>query len=162
MLSASQRLAAEERKERKRVQNRLNQRARRQRAKDKEGNSAKPFRVDRWRLGEDSGPSTQTSPHDVHGSEHVANDGQALRHAKCPTLQSLTQVSGTTSRVLPALQPASTRHTELPLPTDHALIHLINQNVCRGFMENKTILKLRANFINAVQNPPLPSDIAAA
>lgn len=29
-------------------------------------------------------------------------------------------------------------------------------------MENKTILKLRANFINAVQNPPLPSDIAAA
>ncbi|KAH7116450.1 hypothetical protein EDB81DRAFT_848417 [Dactylonectria macrodidyma] len=164
MLSPSQQLAAEERKERKRLQNRLNQRARRQRVnKDKENGSTKPFRVERWRLGEDVGPwiQAQTSAHIVHGSEHAASDGQALRHAEHPTLQSLTKVSGITCTALPALQPGSTHAAELLLPIDHNLIHLINYNVCRGFIENKTILRLMASFINAIQTPPLPPDIAA-
>ncbi|KAH7146772.1 hypothetical protein B0J13DRAFT_664375 [Dactylonectria estremocensis] len=141
MLSASQRFAAEERKERKSVQNRLNQRARRQRIRDKEDNGAKPFRVGRWRLGEDTGPSIKTSPQGVYGLEYV---------------------SGATSSALPALQPRSTHDTELVLSVDHALIHLINENVCRGFKENKAMLKVLANFIDAIQNPPLPPDITAS
>ncbi|EWZ43383.1 uncharacterized protein FOBCDRAFT_316413 [Fusarium oxysporum Fo47] len=163
MLSASQKLTAEERKERKRVQNRLNQRARRQRVKDEEDNSAKPFRVGRWRLDGDAGPSTRTrtSPHVVRSSKHVVNEGQALLPAERSALQSLTKVSDTTSRAPPALQPGSTHVAKLHLPADDALVHLIVHNVCRGFMENKAILKLVARFIDAAYDPPLPPDLAA-
>ncbi|KAH7140236.1 hypothetical protein B0J13DRAFT_596540 [Dactylonectria estremocensis] len=161
MLSATQILTAEDRKDRKRLQNRLNQRARRQRVnKDKDNSSAKPFRVDRWRLGEEAGPWIQTSPRFIDSSEHVADDREALRHADRPTLQSPTQVSVTPSRAPPVLQPESTRNVEPPLPADHALIHLITHNVCRGFMENKTILRLMASFIMAIHDPPLPPDLA--
>ncbi|RSM08923.1 hypothetical protein CEP52_004372 [Fusarium oligoseptatum] len=45
---------AEERKERKRLQNRINQRARRQRLRDQNGTHGQrgPYQVDRWRLDE--------------------------------------------------------------------------------------------------------------
>ncbi|KAH7166460.1 hypothetical protein EDB81DRAFT_713027 [Dactylonectria macrodidyma] len=161
MLSTSQRLTAEERKERKRFQNRLNQRARRQRVKDREADTTKLFWVERWRLGEDSSPSTQKPPHVVNSSEDIANDGQALRLAERPPSQHPTKISGTPNRAPPPLQPASTHGADLSLPADHALIRLITHNVCRGLVENKSILRLMASFINAVHNPPLPPDVAA-
>ncbi|KAH7024219.1 hypothetical protein EDB80DRAFT_699321 [Ilyonectria destructans] len=160
MLSTNRQLTAEERKERKRVQNRLNQRARRQRVRDEETDTTKPFRVQRWRLGGDSSPLTRSEPHATHSSEHTANDGQAL-HVVCPALQSPPKGPITPSRP-PTLQQGSTHCVELVLPADDSLIHLIAHNVCRGFMDNKTILRLVATFIDAFHNPPLPPHLAIA
>lgn len=46
-----------------------------------------------------------------------------------------------------------------PLPTDHLLLHLISQDVCRGLAINKSLLRLDGRFINALSVLPLRHDI---
>ncbi|RSL87977.1 hypothetical protein CDV31_016165 [Fusarium ambrosium] len=57
MMGTTSKPTAEERKERKRLQNRINQRARRQRLRDQSGTHSQrgPYQVNRWRL--DEGPA---------------------------------------------------------------------------------------------------------
>lgn len=42
-----------------------------------------------------------------------------------------------------------------PLPVDHALLHLIAYNVCRGFAANKRMLRTFAKFVEAFDFPIL-------
>lgn len=51
-----------------------------------------------------------------------------------------------------AQKSGSSHDFELPLSADHLLLHLISQNVCRGFMSNKSLLRLAAKFINVDHN----------
>ncbi|KAK2684537.1 hypothetical protein QWA68_016811 [Fusarium oxysporum] len=84
MVPTGQKPTLEERRERKKLQNRLNQRARRQRIKDQEDTDTKTqkkhFRIQRWRLDDGLGFSLQTSRPVVLTSETAANDRQVLNH----------------------------------------------------------------------------------
>ncbi|EXK76470.1 hypothetical protein FOQG_18786 [Fusarium oxysporum f. sp. raphani 54005] len=91
MVPTGQEPTLEERRERKKSQNRLNQRARRQRIKDQEDTDTKtqkkPFRIERWRLDDGPGSSLQTSRPVVLTSETAANDRHVLDHGTTQLLQ---------------------------------------------------------------------------
>ncbi|WYZ36163.1 hypothetical protein EsH8_XI_000046 [Colletotrichum jinshuiense] len=158
--------AAEERKERKRLQNRLNQRAHRQRIKDEADANPKtqktPYRIERWRLVHRPHLSTQTSWSAVPNSGHAADDQHVLEHGHSQPLQShAANIRMIPGGVLPGLELDSTHDSNPSLPADHALIHLIIHNVTRGFMHNKNLLRLMAGFIAVAHDPPLHPDLAA-
>uniref|UniRef100_A0A0B7KSD8 BZIP domain-containing protein n=1 Tax=Bionectria ochroleuca TaxID=29856 RepID=A0A0B7KSD8_BIOOC len=165
MVPTNQKPTVEERRERKKLQNRLNQRARRQRIKDQEDTDTKtqknPFRIERWRLDSGLGLSMQTSRPLVLTSDTAANDRQALDHGTTQPLQpQTTRVRRIPSRALLSLEPEVVHDPGPSLPADHTLIHLITHNACRGLMHNRSVLRAMASYISAVQDPPLLPDFA--
>ncbi|KAH8742252.1 hypothetical protein F5883DRAFT_597340 [Diaporthe sp. PMI_573] len=160
-----QKSIVEERKDRKKLQNRLNQRARRQRIKDQENAGTKsqrgPFRIERWRLDDGLSLSTQTSQPIVLASETAANDGQALDHGSNQPLKPQTiQLRRTPSEALLSLEPEVVHDPGPSLPAAHPLVDLITHNVCRGLMYNKSVLGVVTNYISALHDPPIPPDSA--
>ncbi len=181
MVAANPNLTVEERRERKRLQNRLNQRARSkiarspqavfptqrnagQRNKHEESINTKPrqhpYRVHRWRVIEDASLSDHSPIPIAPGPAYHTNNGcppddgigqsrppQPMRTHQIPKQASVSVSSRPTCGI------------KFPLPTDHVLIHLITQNVSRGLMSNKSILRLSASFIHPVNNLLLPPDI---
>ncbi|KAH6983783.1 hypothetical protein EDB80DRAFT_735383 [Ilyonectria destructans] len=146
MVPTSQKPTVEEQRERKKLQNRLNQRARRQRIRDQEDTDTKtqknPFRIERWRLDNGLGLSMQTSRPLVLTSDTAANDRQALNHGTTQPLQpQKAKVSRIPSRALISLEPEVVHDPGPSLPADHILIHLITHNACRGFMHNRSVVK---------------------
>ncbi|KAK7420806.1 hypothetical protein QQX98_002610 [Neonectria punicea] len=148
MQSASQNLTAEERKERKRIQNRLNQRARRQRLKAEEDatpkNQKHPYRVDRWRLPDPS-VSTDTSK--------STTDTPGIS-----TVPKASRINASPNKGFAATRSGPSDDIELPLSADHLLLHLIAHNVCRGLLSNKSLLRLLATFINVDIHMPVSKD----
>ncbi|KAL3467168.1 hypothetical protein BJX64DRAFT_274171 [Aspergillus heterothallicus] len=142
-----------ERKERKRVQNRLNQRARRLRLQqsksEKDRCNGRPYRVDRWRL-EDLGPVDEIQLLDqdkgldeVSVAVVVAGSTQYYvpDQDSDPDLNLLPYIPTSTCASASAL--THPQHTEEyptpPLPADH-LLTLIHLNAWRGLRQNKEIL----------------------
>ncbi|KAM6511393.1 Hypothetical protein NCS54_01402100 [Fusarium falciforme] len=150
---------ADERKERKRLQNRINQRARRQRLRDQNGthNQRGPYQVNRWRLDESpalpeptpKAPDTSSRDHATKSiSDHA--DGQTLLSQAPNIHQAPNQVSLTSSKCCPRIS----------MPIDHVLLPLIGYNVCRGILSNKDLLKLLGSFISPMAET-LPRQITS-
>ncbi|KAJ3545399.1 hypothetical protein NM208_g2529 [Fusarium decemcellulare] len=158
MGTASLNLTAEERKERKKLQNRANQRARRQRLRDEEDPDPKarhPYRVSRWRLNDDPSPSTRNPQ---------TGSGACTSMSRQPTFHDHTDqepqsrdASARSEEPL-ALEVTHVNDARVPLPVDHLLIHLITDNVCRGLLANKSTLRDMASFISGITDPPLPAE----
>ncbi|SPJ88962.1 uncharacterized protein FTOL_12857 [Fusarium torulosum] len=165
MVHTGQKPTLEERRERKKLQNRLNQRAHRQRIRDQEDTDTKtqkkPFRIERWRLDDGLGFSLQTSRPVVLTSETTANGRQALEYGTTQLIQpQVTKVRRIPSRALVSLEPEEVHDTGPSLPTDHILIRLIAHNACRGLMHNTSLVRVGASYVSAVQDPPLFPDFA--
>ncbi|KAF5668651.1 hypothetical protein FHETE_5202 [Fusarium heterosporum] len=119
-------------KQRRRLQNRKNQRARRQRIKGKDTETYRelpPFEIKRWRIDETDSISCQ--------------DADTNLTTLAPTLPSNTRYDAFTQPPSPGKHTQVTMSQTLalsfPLSSDH-LIHLIHQNVFRGFITIKRIL----------------------
>ncbi|KAL4958562.1 hypothetical protein BDW69DRAFT_153854 [Aspergillus filifer] len=139
----------EEKRQRRRVQNRINQRARRQRlqesAPDSQTKSRRPYRVDRWRLNpEEDEPSPQST-----GAPDTVARTQGEDGPEIDTAVEETPVPSTTTRdpwdFLTRVNDvdsfrASESSRGAPLSADHELLHLIHLNVSRGLRHNKEFL----------------------
>ncbi|KAH7230212.1 uncharacterized protein BKA55DRAFT_583607 [Fusarium redolens] len=155
----------EERRERKRLQNRLNQRAHRQRIKDEADAHPKshkpdktPYHIDCWRLVQHPRLSAQASRPAVLSSGQAINYQQIPKHGDSQTHE---LQAAETRWTLPGLEPNPPQNSDHSLPADHVLIHLIIHNVTRGFMYNKNVLRLMANFVTVSQYLPLHPELAA-
>ncbi|KAE8137722.1 hypothetical protein BDV38DRAFT_282657 [Aspergillus pseudotamarii] len=125
-------VAADEKRQRKKIQNRLNQRARRLRLRETVQadvtNNLRPFRVHRWRL--EDGSHTTSDKHLNRGP--VQNP-----HPFAEPISSSNQVQTVSARL---------SKSGLSLPADH-LLHLIQYNVLRGVHHAKYILAGSSAFI---------------
>ncbi|PVH72918.1 hypothetical protein DL98DRAFT_538810 [Cadophora sp. DSE1049] len=122
-------LVTEDRKQRKKVQNRINQRAyrRRKAAEESQNPRSKPFRVVRFRLENISlEPEAGNSPSSGKSPPHPHPPGDDVVDPSCLT----------TGRI------------EFPLSSDH-LLHLIQHTVLRALFTNKDLLRVTATFIRA-------------
>ncbi|KAK9242191.1 hypothetical protein V1506DRAFT_548333 [Lipomyces tetrasporus] len=157
-------LIAEQRKERKQAQNRLNQRNHRARVREQQeanGEIRHCLRVTRWRLGQvssttgpSSGPTTSGSKKNSDQQVDRPDGGKILElSANNDSVRRGPLSSGSSSW-------GFDYKLQLSLSADHLLLHLISQNVCQGFMNNKTLLGITAVFFNA-QNSPIHSVIMA-
>ncbi|KAM4060926.1 PIF1-like helicase [Hirsutella rhossiliensis] len=108
---------AEERKQRKKLQNRLNQRARRSRIREQETQAKtddpRPYQVDRWRY-------TYQHAADTDGEPVPTKAGERDNKAWLDILVAACQFK--------------------PSPTQDHLLHLIHVNVLRGLFDNKVVL----------------------
>ncbi|KAH7236544.1 hypothetical protein BKA59DRAFT_446139 [Fusarium tricinctum] len=129
-------------KQHRKLQNRRNQRARRQRLKGKDAEAAQdtfPFEVRRWRVDEVDSSSQDTNTDIMTMSiSHPpcftvpATAEQATGFPKPQNTAHLGQVVATGSTAQPF-------DFAFPLPSDH-LLHLIQYNVFRAFISIKRIL----------------------
>ncbi|KAF7131080.1 hypothetical protein CNMCM5793_004067 [Aspergillus hiratsukae] len=128
----------EDSKQRKKVQNRLNQRAHRRRISEKKAQDPtarrRPYRVDRWRITNDrlSQPSN---------TERTSTDELANRTSS-HQMSELAAVSA---------EPDSPPNVQFPLPADH-LLHLIHYNVFRALVSNKDVLRHFTRIIAPTDN----------
>ncbi|KAL4933737.1 bZIP transcription factor [Aspergillus undulatus] len=133
---------ARDRKERKKLQNRLNQRAYRLRNQEKEGIGVKRPRRSRqyqvvcWRLDEERAALSAHDLSDFGGGEPREN-----------------------ARSTSPDEPSET--TWFPLPLDQQLLHLIQYNVFRGLFKNKTVvqrLTMQYRINSGNQTEPFPDN----
>ncbi|KAL4955734.1 hypothetical protein BDW69DRAFT_204227 [Aspergillus filifer] len=121
-LNGPRSIAAADIKRRKRVQNRLHQRAFRIRQREKEGlvpkrpRKSQSYQIGRWRLDEEQASS---SVHDL------------------TRLGDFASINSAWSR----LPDQCSEATWFPLPLDQELLHLIQYNVCRGLYKNKEVVQ---------------------
>ncbi|PTB66528.1 hypothetical protein BBK36DRAFT_1119606 [Trichoderma citrinoviride] len=128
--------ASEIRHARRRIQNRLNQRAHRSRARDRKvGSTAQPYHVHRWRIddGRDDMPRI-IRPARKNNSDRGSGSGVPVNKTK-PAPSSDPALSG-----LPGQHQESDPHCTYCLLSDH-LLHLIHFNVLRGLSYNKRVIK---------------------
>ncbi|PYH35233.1 uncharacterized protein BO87DRAFT_415426 [Aspergillus neoniger CBS 115656] len=125
---------ADEKRQRKKLQNRVNQRARRLRLKSNhqqhKDQPTRPYSVHRWRVSEHEASSPSTSLTEYHS--HTLPQTQS----QTPIEPSIPTSSFTTS-----------------IPPDH-LLHLITHNVFRALYTNKTLLY---NHSTALLPGPTPN-----
>ncbi|RAK87614.1 hypothetical protein BO79DRAFT_218821 [Aspergillus costaricaensis CBS 115574] len=127
---------ADEKRQRKKLQNRVNQRARRLRLKNNhqqhKDQPTRPYSVHRWRVSEHetspSSPSTSLTKH--HSSPLSQTHSQTTTEPSIPTSPSTPSI-----------------------PPDH-LLHLITHNVFRALYTNKTLLY---NHSTALLPGPTPN-----
>ncbi|OJJ73453.1 hypothetical protein ASPBRDRAFT_205697 [Aspergillus brasiliensis CBS 101740] len=115
--------SADEKRQRKKLQNRINQRARRLRLKagQHKEQTARPYSVHRWRVSEyETSPSSSSST-----SSLTKHNSQTL--------------SQTQTKHSPSLTPP-TSSISINISPDHHLLHLITHNVFRALYSNKTLL----------------------
>ncbi|KAF4961510.1 hypothetical protein FGADI_134 [Fusarium gaditjirri] len=128
------------RKARKRAQNRLNQRARRERLRreneDSNRTGKRPYRVDRWRIGTDA--KTEEEPKTAS-----AQDIALSREEQDSPYQQLIIAN------------QSRYNSGVVISVDHRLLHLISYNVCRGMITNNKIMRLFAEFMMEFDFPTL-------
>ncbi|GAQ04973.1 hypothetical protein ALT_2294 [Aspergillus lentulus] len=122
----------EDRKQRKKVQNRVNQRAHRRRVSEKKAQNPRsgrrPYRVDRWRIANDK-------PSQPRKTESISTNALAIR----------TSSLQTPGLAIPAVSDRSA-NIHFPLSADH-LLHLIHYNVYRALACNKDVLRQFARII---------------
>ncbi|KAL0930049.1 uncharacterized protein CTRU02_214869 [Colletotrichum truncatum] len=143
-------------KHRRKIQNRKNQRAHRQRVKEQEQTSAQapsPFQVRRWRLDELDDCPSQDAPSESKNATDMYNVRQSTHN----TSRRISvrprifhgRISTTPVHEVASINPAS---FIFPLSTDH-LLHLVQYNVFRAFISNKSTL----NFLLKGWTNKLPS-----
>ncbi|KAF7591666.1 hypothetical protein BBP40_001243 [Aspergillus hancockii] len=146
---------AEEKRQRKRIQNRLNQRAHRFRVREEEApdstSKRHPFQVHRWRL-EHKAPATAhvtSASGSGRHQTHVGNDLNSKKRHYKP--ESLTHPAADINDT--DVTPLDTR---LSLPADH-LLHLIHYNVFGGIHITKEILEpLTVSVIPGAEHEVVP------
>ncbi|POS77174.1 hypothetical protein DHEL01_v204440 [Diaporthe helianthi] len=150
----------EEKKKHRRLQNKTNQRARRQRLKEQraadetegQGPHRRQFRVMRWRLGAKPHP-VQSEAAQVSTTSSVANIYTFPRSE--PAVARMRPISPRDqhlARRLNHLRPAdSPQDVVFPLPAD-SLLHLIQFNVARALTINKNVVQSLSMYA-ALQNP---------
>ncbi|KAF4448351.1 hypothetical protein F53441_8226 [Fusarium austroafricanum] len=149
---------AQERKDRKRTQNRLNQRARRERMRIEAEKSIqpgkRPYRVDRWRLG------TADTANAAQEPAKLSTDTCTSEECSIISNEDGKSSSSEVEEVEAVFPQALTRTRKLgcSISPDHSLIHLICHNVCRGFMANKHMMYLMESFVTTSSFPTLCSD----
>ncbi|KAH8658989.1 hypothetical protein BGZ61DRAFT_465568 [Ilyonectria robusta] len=151
---------AEARKQQKRAQNRVNQRAHRMRLRAKEAEAPpgpRPYRIYRWRwqFPEQNVPETGYAPTEVANAAVVPS---SLRPSPAGELQSMPLVGvvyqGWDNTAISA-ESDSSHHVEFPLSADHFL-HLIRYNVFRGLISIKTMLNLLTIKVDGPFEMPAP------
>ncbi|OAA81553.1 hypothetical protein LEL_01098 [Akanthomyces lecanii RCEF 1005] len=132
---------AQERKLRKRLQNRINQRQRRTRKREEaqlNGHNQRPYQVDKWRYAYQH-DANECNLHDDAPSKPVSNQQDAA-----PTFTlSYRGPESTASQRVAARQ---LRHFE-PCPTQDHLLHLIQVNLLRGLFDNKLTIMACAHYL---------------
>ncbi|RAK97528.1 uncharacterized protein BO80DRAFT_467760 [Aspergillus ibericus CBS 121593] len=120
----------DEKRQRKKLQNRINQRARRLRLKKEqhEEPDRRPFSVHRWRLEEYEAP--RSTSWKLYSSLHTP--GNTHKDETPEEHQISTAISAT-------ITPSKLTQWQTPLPADN-LLHLIYYNVFWGFFQNKVLL----------------------
>jgi hypothetical protein len=104
---------------------------------EKNGPGKRPYRVDRWRIG--------TSANNDEELNTASNKDMTLSREEHERFQS--------QRLVTTNEFGS--NTNVVISNDHRLLHLIGYNVCRGFITNKRMMKLLAQFIVAFDFPTL-------
>lgn len=160
------------RDERKKIQNRINQRAARLRKKEKDLSAGalkcRPYHVDRWRIERSTRdhklrPSISTpcfqasSPDDLDSRAVTASTPQHSKRKK-PKILSIPEsnidphlISNKGSTASPTSQAL-----QFPLSSDH-LLHLIHHNVYRALLTNKALLEKAASLIRPSICAPAPT-----
>ncbi|KPM45241.1 hypothetical protein AK830_g1287 [Neonectria ditissima] len=144
------------RKQRKRLQNRLNQRAHRDRTRDLHATGSRrqsrPFQTDRWRLDEiDSRPSNALTPGQrlERAYDGQANDLSGVNRSGSGFLIPLSdrilstatvELYGQKLWVVSSPVGASSSPTSALSPNADHLLRLLNYNAFRGFFYNKSLL----------------------
>ncbi|KAH8688947.1 hypothetical protein BGW36DRAFT_365484 [Talaromyces proteolyticus] len=149
----------EARKERKKVQNRLNQRAHRRRISEKTTQNSTigrhPYRVDRWRIRDFNVSQLEdTAWNSTNELDTRTSSYSNLRSAIQPSPGSGNSHQRS-DLVATSVKSDGSHRTQFPLPSDH-LLHLIHYNVFRALVSNKKVLKLFAKTIaqsNDIDNP---------
>ncbi|KAI9930421.1 hypothetical protein ASPWEDRAFT_26949 [Aspergillus wentii DTO 134E9] len=121
-----------ERKERKRIQNRLNQRARRFRNREENApvnSKARLYQVHRWRVEDGASHSHATQGWSSKPRSELRRNSE----------QSISEPAGPPALCISVLFSDQSLETRFPLPADQ-LLHLINYNVFRALYMNKAIL----------------------
>ncbi|KAL4867401.1 hypothetical protein BDV12DRAFT_171364, partial [Aspergillus spectabilis] len=161
---------AEEKKLRKRVQNRINQRARRERLQKTHPETAgenqtrakrRPYRVERWRVEELEFMSTSTSGSGSGSESQSGSTVDALTQVTVdiegclclpeipvPDLTSITDIAHSTP------SPTGSSSTP-PLAPDHILLNLVHYNVSRGLRRNKEALwRFTSHYVLGYNSAP--------
>ncbi|KAH8900960.1 hypothetical protein GQ53DRAFT_675800 [Thozetella sp. PMI_491] len=149
----------EAKKAKKRVQNRIYQRAHRLRKQIKSSQRPKSdgrlFQVDRWRLDEldasqsgDVASIPASGPLEAHSPRQGRNVLRQLLPSTCTAGQDLD------SSVIP-MESGQSRFVDFPLSTDH-LLHLVHYNVLRGLFSNKSLLRVLAIYRKLPFEMPKP------
>ncbi|OAQ98594.1 hypothetical protein LLEC1_03106 [Akanthomyces lecanii] len=132
---------AEERKLRKRLQNRINQRRRRTRKREEaqtSGRSQRPYQVDRWRFTYQH-DANEYKPHDNAASKPVSSQRDAA-----PTFT--LSYRGPESAASQPVAPRQLRYFE-PCPTQDHLLHLTQVNLLRGLFDNRLTIVACAHYL---------------
>ncbi|KAJ5665802.1 uncharacterized protein N7477_008250 [Penicillium maclennaniae] len=127
----------DDKKRRKTIQNRLNQRARRLRLRAKcQLQDSHPYRVHRWRLSNELEP-TNTNLNALHIVRHSTKASEA---SSLSSFLPDSEVDPPSAAALLVLPTAPGQHSpSSPLSADY-LLHLIQYNVFRGLYSNKLTL----------------------
>ncbi|KAH8659940.1 hypothetical protein BX600DRAFT_52396 [Xylariales sp. PMI_506] len=147
---------SEERRQRKKLQNRLNQRARRLRMKEiaggalETGNRQRPYRVERWRIDRQDNESrigifpstgaagTHEARRNLTRNDTVANQFAALVHGHDPMVN-YDYILDKVNRLI---------NSRLLLSQEH-LLNIIHFNVVRGLFSNKfAIMRLVTHLVH--------------
>ncbi|KAJ6010033.1 hypothetical protein N7522_005049, partial [Penicillium canescens] len=151
--------STEDRKQRKKIQNRINQRAHRKRISEIKAQNPKsgqrPYRVDRWRVANNKvsqpNDNISTSMNELaNQTPFRQNIGSVIEFA--PVSGHSHQRSGVAAI---SAQSDKSPQIQFPLPSDH-LLHLIHYNVFRALVSNKDVLRNFATIITSnddVDNP---------
>jgi len=153
-----------ERKERKKIQNCLNQRSRRQRSA-LEKPSKQSFRIVRWRATDDvlPAPSLEKAKRSSTPAEPNKNIPGLLQRPHAETLSSYLNSDALVpfNQPLQHLNPGTIvllNHghsrfknppSTFPLSSDH-LLHLIHYNVFRGLIANKSVLRSTTTLLSPI------------
>ncbi|KAL7932131.1 hypothetical protein V8C35DRAFT_308563 [Trichoderma chlorosporum] len=145
--------ANETRLARRKIQNRLNQRAHRSRARDRRiGGSGQPYRVHRWRIddGSDDLPHVEARKIPSESSSVPLTEKSAPLNQLAVSKKSQPSRESNPHRALVSLSATIPGRGSAPwlsfsycLLSDH-LLHLIHFNVLRGLSYNKKVIKPNA------------------
>ncbi|KAG0651755.1 hypothetical protein D0Z07_1900 [Hyphodiscus hymeniophilus] len=161
-------IVIDERQERKKRQNRLNQRALRERKRKDEVRvvtGKRPYRVSRWRIGfgGESQEQHRVNPSCLTVHTHIStprqpSDEQSIEQyarGQSTPEPGLEPLSALVERIKPKACSTPSSSVNFPLSADH-LIRLIHQNVFFALMQNKSILSTTTYLTKpAVQSPAL-------
>ncbi|KAL4925048.1 DUF3425 domain-containing protein [Aspergillus undulatus] len=172
--------ADEAKRQRRRIQNKLNQRARRQRVQENRPESQhsarRPYRVGRWRLEFERGAgesnsvpvATETTVIIVNSSSEGDRDRQETSAAAKPRqLLALTASVNecgisTYGSFYRESGPSRECDSSISVSADHHLLHLIHLNVSRGLRQNKAyLLRFTSYYLPGYTSPnnlPTPTN----
>ncbi|KAH6869321.1 hypothetical protein B0T10DRAFT_523814 [Thelonectria olida] len=141
---------AEARKQQKRVQNRVNQRAHSDERGRGDPPGRRPYRVHRWRwrFREPNPPGPEDAPSKVASAPVVPSSPLPSPAGMLQSSPRMGVVCRGLDNAVVSAEPDSSHNVEFPLSADH-LLHLIHYNVFRGLVSIKRMLNLLTIQVDA-------------